>query len=196
MLQATLLYALLDRLAPAWKGALAPSPWVAFVVNFVVIDYAYYWNHRLLHGSALWRWHAVHHTATEMDVLVTSRNTVWSHFLILYVWVNALAVFLLADPTAFVLAAAATAALDLWRHSEAGPGRLGRLLGGVVITPAEHAWHHSATRAGCNFGANLAWWDRLHGTDYRPGGPPADLGLTLAWTPLQRLLAPPHPVRP
>jgi sterol desaturase/sphingolipid hydroxylase (fatty acid hydroxylase superfamily) len=131
-----------------------------------------------------------------MDVLVTSRNTVWSHFLILYVWVNALGVFLLADPTAFVLAAAATAALDLWRHSEAGGGRLGRLLGRVLVTPAEHAWHHSATRTGCNFGANLTWWDRLHGTSHRPGGPPADLGLTLAWSLRQRLLAPPHPARP
>jgi sterol desaturase/sphingolipid hydroxylase (fatty acid hydroxylase superfamily) len=188
----TVLYAALEWLAPAWRGRLAAPPAVGFAASFVAVDYAYYWNHRLLHGATLWRWHAVHHTAAALDVLVTSRNTVWSHFLILYVWVNALGIYLLADPAPFLLGAALTAALDLWRHSEAGPppGRLARGLAGVLITPAEHAWHHSAARPGCNFGANLSWWDRLHGTYHRPGRAPAALGLPLGWTLRERLLWP------
>ena len=63
-----------------WRGAVEVPSWLAFVISFVVIDYAYYWNHRLLHG-ALWRWHAVHHTASRLDVVVTSRNTLWTPLL-------------------------------------------------------------------------------------------------------------------
>jgi len=32
-----------------------------------------------------------------------------------------------------------------------------------VITPHEHAWHHSSARTDVNFGANLSLWDRVHG---------------------------------
>ena len=89
-LQATVLYVALARIVPAWQGCLPASAWGAFALNVVAVDYAYYWNHRLLHRAGLWRWHAVHHTATRLDVLVTARNTVLSHFLIVYVWINAL----------------------------------------------------------------------------------------------------------
>lgn len=193
LLQTTVLYLSLARLAPAWKASIHLSGWAAFLVNFVVIDYAYYWNHRVLHGQVLWRWHAVHHTAREMDVIVTSRNTLGSHFLILYFWINALWMFLLVDPTSYLLAVALTAGLDLWRHSPTYPGKgtlANRLLGTVLITPHEHAWHHSANRTGCNFGANLNWWDKMHGTYYSPPERPARLGIDPGWTFLQRLLWP------
>jgi sterol desaturase/sphingolipid hydroxylase (fatty acid hydroxylase superfamily) len=198
VLQATVLYVALARIVPAWQGCLPASAWGAFALNVVAVDYAYYWNHRLLHRAGLWRWHAVHHTATRLDVLVTARNTVLSHFLILYVWINALGAFLLADPTGFLFGAACTAALDLWRHSELAPrgeGAAGRLVRLVLITPVEHAWHHSRTRPDCNFGANLCWWDRLHGTYYRPGRPPERLGVGLGWSFLQKLVLPARAVR-
>ena len=192
-LQTTILVVLLQQAAPTWRGSVSLSPWLAFAISFVGVDYAYYWNHRLLHGSRLWRWHVVHHTAAEMNVLVTSRNTVWSHFLILYVWVNALGIFLLSDATGFVLGAALTAALDLWRHSEIRVGATGwpgTALRRLLITPAEHAWHHSAALTECNFGANLSWWDRVHGTYLDPAGLPRRLGVPLGWTPLQQLVFP------
>jgi sterol desaturase/sphingolipid hydroxylase (fatty acid hydroxylase superfamily) len=188
--------AVLAWAAPAWRGALALSWPAAFLLNFVLVDYAYYWNHRLLHARPFWRWHAVHHTAPAMDVLVTSRNTLWSHALVLYLWVNGALAYLLADPTPYLAAAALTAALDLWRHSPWTP-RPGspawRALAAALVTPHEHAWHHSTARPGCNFGANLRWWDRLHGTAWSPAAPPAALGLDAGGTAWQRLLWPARP---
>jgi sterol desaturase/sphingolipid hydroxylase (fatty acid hydroxylase superfamily) len=191
--QTGVLYLLLSQLLPALKGRLVLAPWVGFLLNFVLVDYAYYWNHRLLHSSTLWRWHVVHHTAPAMDLVVTARNTLWSHFLILYVWVNTLGIFALRDPRGFVLAMGLTAALDLWRHSDlavAPESRTGRILAWVLITPHEHAWHHSTERPRCNFGANLSWFDRLHGTYVRPDRGPARLGLPLGWTTFERLVCP------
>ena len=189
----------LSTLAPSWRGAVRLDWWAAFLINFVVVDYAYYWNHRLLHTPALWRWHAVHHTAAAMDVLVTSRNTLWTNGMILYLWVNGLGAFLLANPTPYLAAAALTAALDLWRHSAWTPRpgtSISRGVALILVTPRDHAWHHSASRPGCNFGANLGWWDRLHGTAWSSLEAPPALGIEAGGTLAMRLLWPPRPRTP
>ena len=170
----------LGALAPSLAGAIHLPPVAAFAANFVAVDALYYYNHRLLHARALWRTHVVHHTLTEMDVLGTSRNTVWTPALIVYLWVNGAMLFLLADPSFFALSMSVTAALDLWRHSRVAPKigtRLHRALALVLITPHEHAWHHSTDDLGCNYGANLSVWDRLHGTYRSPAHAPTSLGV-------------------
>ncbi len=192
-LQLGMVFAALAVLAPPWRGALGAPPWVSFLLNFVVVDYAYYWNHRLLHGP-LWRWHAVHHTAEAMDVIVTARNTLWTPLLIVYVWLNGLGAYLLADPAPFLISAALTAGLDMWRHSGAypQPGEVGRRayegLSRFVITPEDHAWHHSTDRTDTNFGANLKIWDLWHGTYDGHGEAPRRLGVELAMTAWRKLL--------
>ena len=192
-LQLVLVAWTLAALAPGWQGSVPLGLLEGFLINFALVDYAYYWNHRLLHAGSLWRWHAVHHTAPGLDVLVTGRNTLWTPALILYLWVNGLALFLLADPQGFVLAAGLTCLLDVWRHSPWAPTRatrVGRILARVLITPHEHGWHHSATRPGCNFGANLCWWDRLHGTYWSPLLSPPRLGLPRRESAVRMLLWP------
>ena len=192
-LQVTLIFFLLQIAMPSARSTVSIHPVLAFLVNFIVVDYLYYWNHRLLHTKAVWDWHAVHHTAERMDVWVTSRNTLWSPFLILYIWINGLLIFLLKDPMPYILSASLTAALDLWRHSKLRPqeGSFAKklfLLG--VVTPHEHTWHHSSNRPNCNFGANLTWWDRLHGTYYSPEAVPAHCGIALQINFWRKLLYP------
>jgi sterol desaturase/sphingolipid hydroxylase (fatty acid hydroxylase superfamily) len=171
--QTALIYAGLMKLSPSLHGCISLSPLAAFLLNFAGVDYLYYWNHRMLHGK-LWPWHALHHSATDMDVWITSRNTLWTPLLIVYIWINGVMVFLLKDPSAYLLAAAATAALDLWRHSGAWPSSW-RLP--VLMTPREHSWHHSSERFNKNFGANFRLWDKMHGTHYDPQVRPERLGL-------------------
>lgn len=169
-------------LVPYRRGMIDIPFLPAFLISFVAVDYAYYWNHRLLHG-ALWRWHAVHHTASRLDVVVTSRNTLWTPLLIVYLWAGAAAVLLLRDPSGFLLGLSLTAVLDLWRHSPLiPPPPLRRALSWIVVTPHEHAWHHSRSRTDVNFGANLTLWDRLHGTFEASDALPAQLGLELPVT--------------
>ncbi len=160
--------------APALAGVLHIPSASAFMLNFVAVDYLYYWNHRLLHGP-LWRWHAAHHTARSMDVLITSRNTLWTPVLIVYVWANAAFIFILADARPYLLAVAVSSLLDVWRHSGM-PSPVG-MLGRVLITPGDHAWHHGSGLPDENFGANLKIWDRLHGTFHESGAAPKSLGV-------------------
>ena len=169
-LQVALVAAILRELLPGWAGSVTlpgNALVVGFLLNVVVVDYLYYWNHRLLHSRALWPAHRVHHTLTEMDVFGTSRNTLWSSALILYLWVNGALIYLLEQPAGFVAGATVTAALDLWRHSALGP-RPGsaayRLLSPWLILPADHAWHHADAEVFGNYGANFKLWDRLHAT--------------------------------
>jgi sterol desaturase/sphingolipid hydroxylase (fatty acid hydroxylase superfamily) len=96
-------YWLLLKIAPDAKSSLEISRPFAFLLNFAAVDYLYYWNHRLLHSKALWKAHAVHHTAERADVFISSRNTVWASLLIVYVWANGLFIFLLKDPAPFLL---------------------------------------------------------------------------------------------
>jgi sterol desaturase/sphingolipid hydroxylase (fatty acid hydroxylase superfamily) len=180
ILQITFVFGLFSRVLPQARGALEISPIIAFLLNFIVVDYLYYWNHRLLHGKSLWDTHAVHHTPEHLDLFITSRNTLWTSLLIVYVWANGLLIFLLKDPRAFLLSVSITASLDLWRHTSFffQPNVfLHRIVAFCLITPNEHAWHHSSAKPNKNFGANLSIWDRLHGTYYSPASLPEHFGI-------------------
>jgi sterol desaturase/sphingolipid hydroxylase (fatty acid hydroxylase superfamily) len=179
-IQTAVLYVAYVKFLPAYKGQLEIPAALAFGLNFVLVDYLYYWNHRVFHRAGFWPLHVVHHTMTDMDVLGTSRNTLWTSFLIVYVWVNSLLLFLLADPAPYVLSITATASLDMWRHSKfctSSSGWLHRLLGSVLITPLHHAIHHSESETAGNYGANLNLWDRLHGTYRAADEVPVKLGV-------------------
>ena len=193
LLQIAVVYQGYRWLLPGLHHAWALSPLGAFLLSFVGVDYLYYWNHRLLHSHWLWPIHRVHHTVTQMDVLGTSRNTLWSSFFILYLWVHALFIFSLSDPTAYILGVSLSNALDLWRHSEAHPPAwLSRWLAPWLILPQDHAWHHSP-ESGTNYGANLKLWDWLHNTAHQPScdrPAPASLGIPTPLSLVQQLIWP------
>lgn len=192
-LQSSLVYAILIALAPQLKGALEISNVGAFLLNFVAVDYLYYWNHRLLHSRALWSAHAVHHTPERIDVLITSRNTLWSPLLIVYVWANGFFFFIIKDPAPYLLAASLTASLDLWRHTSFSPrpdGAFHRALALLLITPHEHNWHHSSDQSYKNFGANLSVWDRIHDSYFSPATRPRSFGIRLDLDLKRKLLFP------
>ena len=195
-LQMALVVVVLKRTLPDAEGILAFSaaPWVmGFLLNFVAVDYLYYWNHRLFHHARWWPIHRVHHSVTEMDVLGTSRNTLWSSFLIVYLWLNGLMVFLLREPAGYLAGAAITASLDLWRHSNLGPRSGGiweRWLGGLLVLPQDHAAHHADTEYFGNYGANLCVWDKMHGTFLRRGKATRRLGIPTRLSVAKQLLWP------
>ncbi|MEM9486022.1 MAG: sterol desaturase family protein, partial [Cyanobacteria bacterium P01_F01_bin.116] len=45
-----------------------------------------------------------------------------------------------------------------------------------LILPQDHGWHHHSGEDGCNYGANLKLWDRLHGTWHASEQWPSQLG--------------------
>ena len=157
-LQIVLSQKIYATLFPLLKGSLTITAAPAFLLNFVAVDYVYYWNHRLLHHAVLWPVHLVHHGALRFDFLMSSRNTAWSPFFIAYLWVNGFFIYVLRDSSAFILGAAITAGLDLWRHTCFGPkfgGFFYSILSPFLILPQDHAVHHGRDVCNVNYGANL-----------------------------------------
>ncbi|MEH2242849.1 sterol desaturase family protein [Nostoc sp.] len=193
LLQATLVYFFYQHLLPTQQGYLKVPLITNFIISFVVVDYLYYWNHRLLHTKFFWKVHQVHHTITQMDVLGTSRNTLWTSLLIVYLWIHTLFLYLLADPTGYLLGVSLTSALDLWRHSRLmipTNTRLYQLLSSWLILPQDHTWHHCREICNYNYGANLKIWDKLHGTYYENKKLPSMIGIPISLSLVKKLLFP------
>jgi sterol desaturase/sphingolipid hydroxylase (fatty acid hydroxylase superfamily) len=190
-----LLHRVFEFFFPSIHGVWVLSPVLAFLLNFVFVDYVYYWFHRLMHTRRWWFLHVLHHSANEMDILNTSRNPLITHFLLPYIWLNSIFIFLLKDPSSYIIAFSITAMLDLWRHSTLYPEHetwYSKILDSVLITPKTHAWHHSRLESSSYFGANFNWWDRLHLT-HKPELLllfPRDLGIPLRTSLKNQILTP------
>ncbi|MBD2604890.1 sterol desaturase family protein [Scytonema hofmannii FACHB-248] len=193
ILQITVIYQLYQHLLANFQAALNLHPIVAFCLSFIFVDYLYYWNHRLFHTRWLWYVHQVHHTVTQMDVLGTSRNTLWTSFLIIYLWVHALFIYLLQDSSWYVAGVSLSSALDLWRHSAIAPtptSLLYRWLSPLLILPQNHAWHHASSGICGNYGANFKLWDKIHGTYFECDKAPDSLGVETKLSLTQKLFLP------
>ena len=168
LIQTYFLFKCFELIIPDYKGIFHLSWAWSFLLQFVLIDYMYYWNHRLLHKKIFWPLHRIHHSAKKLDVWVSSRNSFLSSFFIIYLWIHSFFIYLLNDAAGFLMAIAIGNALDLWRHSGMRfPGNVEKTLGTFLIMPHDHEWHHSSEIYDTNFGANFVWWDRLHNTYYK-----------------------------
>ncbi|MCJ8278918.1 MAG: sterol desaturase family protein [Rivularia sp. ALOHA_DT_140] len=192
-LQITIVVQIYQLLLPHTHALINLYPIAAFLLSFVFVDYLYYWNHRLFHTRKLWFIHQVHHTVTEMDVLGTSRNTLWTSFFIIYLWIHPLFLYLLQEPKWYILGISLSSALDLWRHSDFTPkvnSWLYRCLSTWLILPKDHSWHHCNNCINGNYGANLKLWDKIHGTYYEFDNLPDSLGISNSLSLTRKLFLP------
>jgi sterol desaturase/sphingolipid hydroxylase (fatty acid hydroxylase superfamily) len=163
---------------PQAAGMLEIGWFGAFLLNFVVVDFLYYWQHRLFHRMPLlWALHKCHHASPTLDVWASSRNSLFINFLFVYTLVNPLFAFVCDRPDGFFAGAAVTAALDLWRHSRLPDALTPSFFARILVTPAMHHAHHAVDGAAVNFGANLILWDRVFGTAQAAQGFPRRYGV-------------------
>jgi sterol desaturase/sphingolipid hydroxylase (fatty acid hydroxylase superfamily) len=152
-------------------GPLARQPtWLIVIELLLFMDLLWYWTHRLFHRAGwLWRFHAIHHSATNIRWSTTGRV----HFvneIINYV-VTIVVCFAVGFPIGIVLLLVpvmvvyAVAAHTQWNPS-LGPMRH------VFAGPRFHRWHHTLQHEGGNknFANVFSFWDRLFGTFYLPDG--------------------------
>jgi sterol desaturase/sphingolipid hydroxylase (fatty acid hydroxylase superfamily) len=138
-------------------------------ILLVATDLAQYGLHRALHGRRLWPFHAVHHSAQDVNWTTTFRSHP-VNYLVLNASLGLLAkalgfselTLLVAAPIFFFSGALTHANLN-WTF---GPLRY------VIASPVFHRWHHSADAA-CqakNFAPMFPLWDLMFGTFYMPSG--------------------------
>jgi sterol desaturase/sphingolipid hydroxylase (fatty acid hydroxylase superfamily) len=151
----------LARLAP-WlvlPRLTAVPGWCFIVLAVVAIDaldwLIHFGNHQI---TSLWRLHAVHHSQEELSILTTFRAhpLVQVSFLLTAVPVLAIthnAVTPAAVLTVYACLGALPHANLRWTYGK---------LGAVLISPAYHRIHHSATgRLDINLGTVFTCWDAL-----------------------------------
>jgi sterol desaturase/sphingolipid hydroxylase (fatty acid hydroxylase superfamily) len=140
------------------------------VLALALGDLGVYGIHRLQHTVPwLWRFHAVHHSAEELDWLVGLRFHPVDLFLVRVASLGPL-VALHVSPSALAVFVAVSGWQSWLIHANVrmpyGPLRW------LVVSPEFHHWHHSAEREAYdrNYASLVASWDVLFGTVHLPRG--------------------------
>ena len=157
--------------------------WVRVGIGMVLGEATYYWAHRAMHQvPLLWRFHAVHHAAEEVDWLVSTRAHPVDIALGHLAGLVPLYAFGLAQPLgqstdlAPLLFVVIGMGWGFFIHANL-PWRLGPLRW-VISTPGFHHWHHTrADHVDRNFASLLPGFDVLFGTYYLPREMPAEYGV-------------------
>lgn len=162
-----------------------------FVLAIVVGEFGAYWGHRWSHEiPLLWRFHAVHHSAEEMDWLVNTRAHPLDMFFTRFCGLLPLYLLGLAQPTGMavdlvpLLYALVGTVWSFFVHANMS-WRFG-LLEKIVATPAFHHWHHTndgAEYINKNYAAIFPWMDKLFGTFYLPQRWPKKYGIEAPMAP-------------
>jgi alkylglycerol monooxygenase len=138
--------------------------WLYWVVLVLLVDFAYYWGHRLSHEvNVMWGGHVVHHQSEEYNLSVALRQ---SSFQTLWTFVFNLPIALLGFRTEdLILIAAFNLLYQFWIHTEAIK-KLPRWFEFIFNTPSHHRVHHGRNPKYIdkNHAGSLIIWDRMFGT--------------------------------
>ncbi|AXG71371.1 fatty acid hydroxylase superfamily protein [Kordia sp. SMS9] len=138
--------------------------WVAYLLAFIAIDFASYWNHRLSHKvNFFWNQHVIHHSSEEFNLACALRQSIS----------NILGYFpLLLIPAALIGIPYKIIAIltpihlfaQFWYHTQ-HIGKLG-FLEYIIVTPSQHRVHHAINPEYIdkNLAAIFCVWDRMFGT--------------------------------
>lgn len=159
-------------------GPLAQLPlWGQAAIFLIGSDLMNYGVHRAFHRSAMWRYHAVHHSSENLEWVSAAR------FHPVNIFLGSVAsdvVLLLAgiSPNVLVFLGPFTIAHSAFVHANLnwtlGPFRY------VLAGPVFHRWHHTMADQGGekNFASTFPILDVLFGTFYMPPEKlPADYGI-------------------
>ena len=155
----------------------ASMPWaIRFVAALIVGDIGSYWGHRWMHEiPQLWRFHAIHHSAEEIDWLVNTRAHPVDMVFTRLCGLTPMYLLGLAQPMGDrldwmpLLVILTGTVWGFFIHSNVR-WRFGRLEW-ILSSPAFHHWHHTNDGPEVlnrNYAAMLPWVDKCFGTFYLP----------------------------
>jgi lathosterol oxidase len=162
--------------SPRLQAAVGAAPLPLQVALAILCsDLVQYATHRAFHAlPALWRFHAIHHSARAMDWLagsrlhlvdvIATRATGFAPLFLLGISRPALTIYL-------VLVSFQAVFLHANLRLRFGPLRW------LIATPEFHHWHHAQAPVDKNFAVHVPLIDRVFGTAWLPGGFPERYGI-------------------
>ena len=153
----------------SFRAWVASQPVILQLVEIMFFtDLVQYWVHRLFHRvPALWKFHAVHHSAKCMDWMAGARM----HFIEIIVLrgTTVIPMYLLG----FGPMALHAYILLVYIHSSLVHANIGwnfDHIGPYLVTPRYHHWHHGIEKEAIdvNFAVHFPLFDRLFGTYHLP----------------------------
>lgn len=186
-------------LPAAVTGAASTLPlWARMVAAMVVGEVGFYWGHRWSHEfPLLWRFHAIHHSATQMTYMVNTRahpvDAVFTRLCgLVLLYATGLASTVGSNPGLVPLLVLFIGMMwSFFIHANLR-WRLGPFEE-LLSSPAFHHWHHTRNdHRDHNYSSMLPFMDRVFGTFYLPREWPAEYGTdtSVPDTLMDQLMAP------
>lgn len=163
----------------SFRAAVGAQPFpLQFIEIMLLTDFMQYWVHRSFHRvPALWRFHAVHHSAKTLDWMAGARMHFFEIFILRSVTIIPMMTF------GYTQTAIQAYILVVYLYStyiHANIGWSSRFLSKFMVTPRFHHWHHGIEKEAIdvNFAIHFPLLDKLFGTYYLPEGKwPAGYGI-------------------
>ncbi|MFT0716461.1 sterol desaturase family protein [Flagellimonas lutimaris] len=140
------------------------ATWLVWVVAFIALDFAGYWNHRLSHHiNFFWNQHVIHHSSEEFNLACALRQPI-SNLLGYYALLLIPAALLGVPNQVIAILAPIHLFAQFWYHTQ-HIGKMG-ILEYVIVTPSQHRVHHAINKEYIdkNLGQIFCVWDRMFGT--------------------------------
>jgi alkylglycerol monooxygenase len=152
------------------------TTWWYWVILFLLVDFAYYWAHRMSHEINLfWGGHVVHHQSEDYNLSVALRQ---SSLQVVWTFAFNLPIALLGFKTVdFALISALNTLYQFWIHTET-IGKMG-WFEYLFNTPSHHRVHHGRDPKYIdkNHAGSLIIWDKMFGT-FQPEEEKPTYGIT------------------
>ncbi len=156
-----------------WRWSEHPI-WIvtSWALLFVVLDFLFYWNHRLSHEiNLLWASHVTHHSSEEYNLTVALRQSFLRNFIALIFYAPFACV---GVPWITLLIADAVNRLyQFWVHTRF-EWNFPRWFSLLFVTPSHHRVHHARNPEYIdkNYAGMFIFWDRIFNTFQEETHPP------------------------
>lgn len=156
--------------------------WTYWLLLLLLVDFAFYWMHRLDHEIRFfWAVHVTHHNSEEFNFTTGFRSSVLEPFYRFIYFIPI--VWLGFQPIDILFMYSATQIWGTFVHTKL-IGNMGRLIEAIFVTPSHHRVHHASNTKYLdkNLGMFLIIWDKMFGTFQKELSPeeyePIKYGLT------------------
>jgi len=140
-----------------------PTTWWGVLLSVLMVDVAYYWNHRFVHRARVgWAAHQAHHSSEYMNFATALRQK-WNPWFEFFFFLPL--PLLGISPMGIYIAFSINLIYQFFVHTET-IDKLPRPIEFIFNTPSHHRVHHGSDEIYLdkNYAGILIIWDRLFGT--------------------------------